>query len=130
MTDKEQRDIFSKNLRHYLYINQKSQKEVADAISVSTQTFNTWCQGIAIPRMGKMEALANYFGIKKTDLIEDKDHTLENKYDIENARLLNEIKNNASVREFIKTFLKLSDANKKVVIAMVYTMYEANKNET
>lgn len=72
MTDAEQKKIFSKNLNHYIAISQKTQKEIASAIEVSPQTFNTWCQGIAIPRMGKVQRLADYFKIGKSDLIDDK----------------------------------------------------------
>lgn len=72
MTDKEQTVIFQKNLLRYLQENHKTQKEVADAIGVQHQTFSTWCCGIAYPRMGKIQALADYFGINKSDLIEDK----------------------------------------------------------
>lgn len=72
MTDDEQRMIFAKNLNKYLRLNNKNQKEVADAIGVLTSTFNTWCQGIALPRMGKIQKLADYFGIGKSDLIDPK----------------------------------------------------------
>lgn len=72
MTDEEQKKIFSKNLNYYIEKSQKTQKEIADAIEVSPQTFNTWCQGIAIPRMGKVQRLADYFKIGKSDLIDDK----------------------------------------------------------
>jgi transcriptional regulator with XRE-family HTH domain len=72
MADEEQKKIFSHNLRHYLFVNNKTQKEVADAIRVSPQTFNTWIQGIALPRMGKVQLLADYFHIGKSDLIEVK----------------------------------------------------------
>ena len=73
MADEEQKKIFSRNLNNYLLSNNRTQKEVADAIGVSPQTFNTWCQGIALPRMGKVQLLADYFGVGKTDLIDDKD---------------------------------------------------------
>lgn len=72
MTDNEQRKIFAQNLNKYLQLNGKSQKEVADAIGVLTSTFNTWCQGIALPRMGKIQKLADYFRIDKSDLIDSK----------------------------------------------------------
>lgn len=72
MADEEQKKIFSKNLNKYLTLFGKTQKEVADAIDVSPQTFNTWCQGIALPRMGKVQRLADYFGVGKTDLIDEK----------------------------------------------------------
>lgn len=73
MADEEQRRIFSNNLNKYLSISNKTQKEVADSIQVSPQTFNTWCQGIALPRMGKVQLLADYFGINKSDLIDEKE---------------------------------------------------------
>ena len=72
MPDEIQKKIFSKNLLDLLKSREKSQKEVANAIGVSPQTFNTWCQGVAIPRMGKVQLLADYFHIKKSDLIESK----------------------------------------------------------
>nr|WP_298054838.1 helix-turn-helix transcriptional regulator [uncultured Lachnoanaerobaculum sp.] len=72
MSDELQKKIFAKNLRHYLDRENKTQKEVADAIGVSPQTFNTWLQMVALPRMGKVQALADYFGINKSDLLEEK----------------------------------------------------------
>lgn len=75
MGEELQKKIFSINLLRYLSLNNKSQKEVADAIGVSPQTFNTWCQGIALPRMGKVQLLADYFHISKSDLLEE--HTTE-----------------------------------------------------
>lgn len=76
MNDMEQKKIFSNNLNYYLNLHNKTQKEVADSISVSPQTFNTWCQGIALPRMGKIQKLADYFHIGKFDLIDKKEHPL------------------------------------------------------
>lgn len=72
MSDEQQKVIFSRNLNKYLTEYGKSQKEVAEAIGVIPSTFNTWCQGIALPRMGKVQALSDYFGINKSDLIDDK----------------------------------------------------------
>ena len=41
MSDEKQKKIFSKNLNYYLEKCGKSQKEVAKAIGVIPQTFNT-----------------------------------------------------------------------------------------
>lgn len=84
-----QKQIFIKNLSHYMNMNDLTQKEVADAIGVSPQTFNTWMQGIALPRMGKIQALADYFGIKKSDLIDDKENGYY--FDAETAKLAQEL---------------------------------------
>lgn len=70
MNDTEQKKIFAQNLKRLLDERNLNQNEVAKAINVSPQTFNTWCQEIALPRMGKIEKLSNYFGVKKSALIE------------------------------------------------------------
>lgn len=70
MTDTEQKRVFAQNLKRLLNERNLTQNEVAKAINVSPQTFNTWCQEIALPRMGKIEKLATYFKVKKSDLIE------------------------------------------------------------
>ena len=72
MTEIEQKIIFRKNLNRLVEQSEKTQKEIADAIKVSPQTFNTWMTGKAIPRMGKIQALADYFGISKSDLVDEK----------------------------------------------------------
>lgn len=71
MGEIEQRKIFSKNLNNMLQISGKSQKEVANAIGVLPTTFNTWCKGIALPRMGKVQLLADYFHVSKSALIDE-----------------------------------------------------------
>ena len=70
MTGIEQKKIFSNNLNNLLEQNQLTQREVANSIGVSPQTFNTWCKGIAIPRMDKIQKLADYFNVGKSALID------------------------------------------------------------
>ena len=102
MSEDEQKKIFARNLNRILSEHNKTQKEVADAICVSPQTFNTWCQGIALPRMGKVQLLADYFKINKSDLIEPYDSvkpspSSELSLDPEETRLVN------TYRSFNKT---------------------------
>ena len=70
-TDLGNQEIFSRNLKRYLENSGKAQKEVASAICVSAGTFCDWIKGRAYPRMDKVQALAEYFGINKSDLVED-----------------------------------------------------------
>ena len=70
MHDDEQKRVFSNNLNVLLRERKKTQVEVAAAIGVSPQTFNTWVQGVAIPRMGKIQLLADYFNVSKSVLID------------------------------------------------------------
>ena len=68
----DNKNIFSINLKRYMKENDKSRREVCEALGVSYYTFSDWVNGKKYPRMDKVEMLANYFGILKSDLIEDK----------------------------------------------------------
>lgn len=66
------KEIFAKNLSFYISRSRRDQKEIAEAVGVAASTFNEWVKGKKYPRIDKIELLANYFGILKSDLIEDK----------------------------------------------------------
>lgn len=68
----DNKNVFAENLRHYMYINKKTRREVCEALGFSYYTFSDWVTGKKYPRMDKVEMLANYFGCLKSDLIEDK----------------------------------------------------------
>lgn len=74
MTDEEQRKIFAKNLNYYIAHNGKLQNEVANDIGEKPTTLNMWCKGKSFPSLGKIQKLADYFGIGKSDLTEDKNN--------------------------------------------------------
>ena len=67
------KEVFAKNLSKYLSRSGKSQREMADIMGVSSSTFNEWLKAKKYPRIDKIEFLANYFGILKSDLIEESD---------------------------------------------------------
>lgn len=65
------REVFSRNLSYYISMSGRDQKEVAKVVGVAPSTFNEWVKGKKYPRIDKIEMLANYFGILKSDLIEE-----------------------------------------------------------
>lgn len=70
-TDLGNKEIFSRNLRRYIEKSGRTQKEIAEEVGVGQSTFTDWVKGRIYPRMDKVEKLANYFGIQKSDLVED-----------------------------------------------------------
>ena len=68
----DNKNIFASNLKRYMNLNNKSRKDVCEALGFSYFTFSDWVNGKKYPRMDKVEMLANYFGILKSDLIEEK----------------------------------------------------------
>ena len=71
ITDLGNQKIFSRNLIRYLKNSGKTQREVANAVGVTYSTFCDWTKGRSYPRMDKIQLLAEYFGIRKSDLVED-----------------------------------------------------------
>ena len=53
-------------------LNRKTRRDVCEALGFSYYTFSDWVNGKKYPRMDKVEMLASYFGVLKSDLIEDK----------------------------------------------------------
>ena len=68
----DNKNIFASNLNYYMEQEGISRKELSEALGVSYFTLTDWANGKKFPRMDKVEALANYFGILKSDLIEKK----------------------------------------------------------
>ncbi len=67
----DNKDIFATNLKRQMELHGKTRKEVCDALGFSYFTFSDWISGKKYPRIEKIEALADYFGIQKSDLIEE-----------------------------------------------------------
>ena len=70
-TDLGNKEIFIRNLKRYLAETGTKQNTIAKIVGVSTGTISDWMMGRTYPRMDKIQALADYFGIKKSDLVED-----------------------------------------------------------
>jgi repressor LexA len=71
MTTNEQRKIFAKNLAYYVSYTGKSQKDVSKDLGVNYTTFNMWMSGKSMPRMGMVQAIADYFHVRNIDLINE-----------------------------------------------------------
>lgn len=69
MTNK---NVFATNLKRYMALKGKSRKDLASDLKISYYTVTDWVNGKKYPRMDKVEKLADYFGILKSDLIEEK----------------------------------------------------------
>lgn len=72
MSNLGNKEVMSKNLKYYVELSGKSQKEMSEIVGVAPSTFNDWMQGKKYPRIDRIEMLANYFKILKSDLIEEK----------------------------------------------------------
>lgn len=72
MSESDYKKIFSKNLKLYMDMNNKSQIDIVNDLHLSQSTVSNWCTGLKLPRMDKVQMLADYFKIEKSDLLENK----------------------------------------------------------
>lgn len=72
------KEILAKNLTHYIEKTGRTQREICEFVGVATSTLNDWVKGKKYPRIDKIEMLADFFGIMKSDLIEDHEEMQKN----------------------------------------------------
>lgn len=72
MSNLGNKEIMAKNIRKYMEINNVSQSEVCKLLKIPMATFSDWINAKSYPRIDKIELLSNYFGISKSDLVEEK----------------------------------------------------------
>lgn len=66
------KEIMANNIRFYLSQNDISQTEICQTLGFSMSTFSDWVHARTYPRIDKIELMANYFGIEKSDLVEER----------------------------------------------------------
>lgn len=86
-----QKDIFSRNLKKQLSIHNKTQADIVNDLKITSSTVSDWVNAKKYPRMDKVQMLADYLGIMKSDLVEDKSNDdsdyINNIYKIDKIKL-------------------------------------------
>ena len=85
------------------------QKDIANIAGVSNKTVSAWEKDRIAPRMGAIQKLADYFGLKKSDIIEPS----------ELDGLEDTISVNSEETKLIVNYRELSDENKNFVSKLV-----------
>lgn len=74
MSNNKSKEIFSANLENLMSSRGIDRNKLCSDLGLKYTTVRDWLKGITYPRIGKIELLADYFGVNKSDLIEDKTH--------------------------------------------------------
>lgn len=74
MSDLGNKEIMARNIRRYMEIYEKTRQDMCKALDVKYTTFTDWINAKTYPRIDKIERMAQFFGITKSDLVED-NHT-------------------------------------------------------
>ena len=72
MSDLGNKAVFSKNLQYYMDLHNINRYDLCAALGFKYSTVSEWLSAKKYPRIDKIEIMANYFDIQKSDLIERK----------------------------------------------------------
>lgn len=109
----------SKNIKLLREKYRLSQKELAAIAGVSDKAVSTWERGLKEPRMGAIQKIADHFGIKKSNLIEDggiQALAISSQSPVEFTK--DEV-------EIIKKYRRLTPEGKKTVLTILDLQYAA-----
>ena len=94
MNTETNKEIMARNIKRYMEQKGVTNQQSCDALGFKYTTFMDWIKAVTYPRIGKVEAMANYFGCEKSDLIEDKKEKATTPEDdglTENQRILMQV---------------------------------------
>ena len=69
------KQTMAKNIRYYMNKHSVTQTEICNILGIKMPTFSDWVNAKTYPRIDKIELMANYFGISKADLVEERTAT-------------------------------------------------------
>lgn len=76
MSDLRNKQIFATNLKRLMDEEKVDRNQLCSNLNFKYSTVSEWLSAKKYPRIDKIEKLANFFGVQKSDLIEDKETIL------------------------------------------------------
>lgn len=73
MSNLGNKEVIAKNITYYMERKGITRNKLCDDLGFKYSTVSEWINARKYPRIDYIEKMANYFGIKKSDLIESKD---------------------------------------------------------
>ena len=71
MSNLGNKQIFANNLSRLMQEKQIDRQKLCDDLNLKYSTVSEWLSAKKYPRIDKIELMANYFGVQKSDLIEN-----------------------------------------------------------
>lgn len=103
------KETLSKNLKRYIDQSGKDRRELAEIWGFPYSTVTEWINAKKYPRIDRIEIMADYFGILKSDLIEDKtaEHLEMQKNNDAIANIIVRLRMDQDFKELVETLSRL-----------------------
>jgi transcriptional regulator with XRE-family HTH domain len=112
------KEVMSENLKYYMDFYNKDRYDICDDLGIKYTTLTDWVNGNVYPRIDKIELLANYFGVQKSDLIEKHDQKVIEK-DNEYESLLNDVVKNPDLKIIYNEVKELSKSDLQLIKGII-----------
>ena len=96
-----------------------TQAELGEIAHVSDKAVSSWEKDNAVPRMGAIERMAAFFGVSKSDIIEDIDDVDEYYLDKEAAEIAQVLHDRPELKMLFKTTRNVSPEDIKAVQQLI-----------
>lgn len=121
------KEIFAKNLKAIMRANNKTRRDICKDLDLNYYTFSDWVNGKKYPRMDKVELLSNYFGVLKSDLIEEKLTPEKEKDNDTLARIIVRMRADPKFMSVVKSIFDMNSAQFDSVEQMLQTLQAFGK---
>lgn len=120
MNEDRSKRIFADNLNRIMAEHEKTPANLVADLDIPHSTLSNWTSGLKMPRMGKIEMLANYFHCEKSDLLEE--HSAEYYENKEVAELANRIRENSQLKALfdVQSDLEKDDLDAILQMALAF----------
>lgn len=131
MLDDRYKKIFAENLKYYMKLHNKNQADLINDLGFNKSSVSTWCNGTRLPRMDKVDILAKYFDINRSDLIEDKTTEKNQSYYLnpETSRIAQKIYDNKELSLLFDAAQDAEPEDLQTVHSMLMALKRKEKGE-
>ena len=121
MTKEEaMKSLFSSRLQYLLELNRMKQNDLSNVLGVSESTVGKWILKKAMPRMGMIQKMSEYFGVSMKYFLEEDSNAMPLKKSI--------VLSNHE-EELIKKYRQLSPPGKATVDAVIDVQYDSVRSK-
>lgn len=128
MSEEEIRRTFSNNLKKYLEVNGKQPVDIVNELGIPFSTVSNWINGLKLPRMGKVELLAHWLKIEKSDLLEEKKEDSPYYLNPETAQIAQQVFDDPNLRILFDAARDVKPENIRLAAEMLKRFKETNPN--
>ena len=115
---------FARALTYYLALTGKNQQDLINDLGYRSSTVSQWCTGKTVPRMDRIQSVAEYLHIDSTDLLRDPSLYSKDKFSTDPKLISTLLESKPKLYELFKQSVPLQDKDLDLLIALANRINE------